>query len=238
MDNLSKRVERERVWHDERFSEDSRSDKTGKFYVALEEWYDDYSNKSSINNIEHCLELGAGLETIALSNQFDFKLKSIDISSKAVEHLNNVDIDNNAIFEMMDIHQMRYKSKSFDRIIGRGVLHHLDLSIALTEIKRVITDDGSIIFGEPLAGNPLINLYRWSTPSLRTPDEQPLSHSDLILIKENFKGAVITYYGFFTLVSAILGINFGRRYFRAIDNIILNKLSLGRFLAWACIIHN
>jgi len=238
MSNLNDRVERERKWHDDRFSLDNRSEQTGRFYFALEEWFQNYCSKSTNNNVETCLELGSGLETISLSEKFTFKLNSIDISHKAVDHLKSLEVENNTTFELMDVHDMEYKSNSFDRVIGRGVLHHLDLSVALPEIQRVLNEKNLIVFGEPLAGNPLINLYRWLTPSLRTPDEQPLSYADLTWIKNSFSGATITYYGFFTLIAAILGIKQGRKYFRAADRLILNKLKLGRFLAWACIIHN
>jgi len=235
---LIDRVERERQWHDDRFSLDNRSEMTGKFYFALKEWFSDYLVKASNPKVKNCLELGAGLETISLSESFHFSLSSIDISHKAIDHLKILQIENKVNFELMDVHDMAYESDSFDRVVGRGVLHHLDLSVALPEIIRVLKRDGSIVFGEPLAGNPFINLYRRLTPSLRTPDEQPLKHVDLVWIKNSFAGASITYYGFFTLISAILGIKSGRKYFRTADNFVLNKLKLGRFLAWACIIHN
>ena len=238
MSKLSERVERERQWHDERFSLDNRSEETGKFYYALEEWFHDYLALASDSNVKKTLELGAGLETIGITQKFSYSLSSIDISQKAVEHLKSLDFDNEVHFEVMDAHDMAYETDSFDRVIGRGVLHHLDLSVALPEMVRVIKHDGSIVFGEPLAGNPLINLYRRLTPSLRTKDERPLNHAHLVRIKNSFPGASIKYYGFFTLISAVLGIKVGRKYFRTADKFVLNRLKLGRFLAWACIIHN
>lgn len=238
MSDLSDRVERERKWHDDRFSLDNRSEQTGRFYFALEEWFQDYLTESCKDNIESCLELGAGLETISLSEKFSFNLNSIDISQKAVGYLKTVETGNKTTFEVMDVHYMSHGSDSFDRVIGRGVLHHLDLTVALPEIKRVLNSTNSVVFGEPLAGNPLINLYRLCTPSLRTPDEQPLSQSDLAWIRKSFAGASITYYGFLTLIHAILGLKRGRKFARTADSFLLNNLKLGRFLAWACIIHN
>ena len=238
MSKLIERVKRERILHDERFSLDNRSEETGNFYYALEEWFHDYLVLATDSSVTDTLELGAGLETIGITQNFSFRLSSIDISKKAVDHLKSLDLENDVHFELMDAHDMDYETDSFDRVIGRGVLHHLDLSAALPEMIRVIKKDGSIVFGEPLAGNPLINLYRRLTPSLRTIDEQPLNHAQLLWIKNSFSGTSIKYYGFFTLISAVLGIKVGRKYFRAADNFVLNKLKLGRFLAWACIIHN
>jgi len=235
--DLNDRVERERKWHDDRFSLDNRSEQTGRFYFALEEWLQDYLAESCKDNVESCLEIGAGLETATLSGKFSFNLNSIDISQKAIGHLKTLKTSNKATFEVMDVHDMSYGSDNFDRVIGRGILHHLDLNVALPEIKRVLNSTNSVVFGEPLAGNPLINLYRYWTPSLRTQDEKPLSHADLICIRNSFVGASITYYGFFTLVAAILGIKQGQKLIRSADHFVLNKLKLGRFLAWACIIH-
>jgi hypothetical protein len=48
-----------------------------------------------------------------------------------------------------------------------------DLSLACSEIARVLRPGGPAIFVEPLGHNPLINAYRKRTPALRTVDEHP-----------------------------------------------------------------
>ena len=70
---IKERVERERAWHDERFHYDTRDESTGTFYFALEDWYKDYLEiifESDAN--KNILELGAGLETIALKSDINF----------------------------------------------------------------------------------------------------------------------------------------------------------------------
>ena len=142
------------------------------------------------------MEVGAGLESVALKAPFKSSLISIDISSTAIDKLKSSKKKGDVVFEVADAHRLPYESNKFDLIIGRGILHHLDLSAAVPELKRVLKQDGGVVFGEPLAGNPLINLYRKLTPSLRTPDEQPLRHSDIMYIKDTFPGTKIFYYGF------------------------------------------
>ena len=66
-------------------------------------------------------------------------------------------------------------SASFDIAYGSGILHHLNLNKSLNELKRILKKDGKIIFIEPMATNPFINLYRKFTPNARTSDEHPLS---------------------------------------------------------------
>lgn len=236
MNNLQDRVEREKKWHDERFNEHARSTKTSKFYQALEYWYIDYDSHFFDTNSDIVLEVGAGLESVALKAPFNSSLISIDISSTAIDKLKSSKKKGDVVFEVADAHRLPYESNKFDLIIGRGILHHLDLSAAVPELKRVLKQDGGVVFGEPLAGNPLINLYRKLTPSLRTPDEQPLRHSDIMYIKDTFPGTKIFYYGFFTLIASMLGLKVSL-FFRSLDHIFLNKFRLGRYLAWACLIH-
>ena len=66
------------------------------------------------------------------------------------------------------------------------MIHHLELDRAYAELARVLPPGGSAIFVEPLGHNPLINLYRRRTPTLRTPDEHPLLMRDLAAAERHF----------------------------------------------------
>tara|TARA_B100001250_G_scaffold414037_1_gene450339 strand:- start:2418 stop:3131 length:714 start_codon:yes stop_codon:yes gene_type:complete len=237
MNKLKERVEREREWHDERFTEDTRDKTTSVFYLALKNWYQDYLDICQNNDSNNVLELGAGLETISIGNKLDYNLTSVDISSKAIEYLKSKNLGHNINFELADVHEMPYADDSFGFVVARGVLHHLDLKIGINEIKRVLKKDGKVIFGEPLAGNLLIRIYRYLTPNLRTPDEEPLSNKDINFVKKSFKNVTVNYYGFITLIFAILGRKYSP-FAKRCDDLILNRLRLGKYLAWACIIRN
>jgi SAM-dependent methyltransferase len=234
---LKDRVERERKWHDDRFSDNDTRDTGGRFYFALKDWYGNYDSLCLSHNYINALEVGAGLETISLDNIIPYSLTSIDISLKAINALKGKEIASNIAFEVADAHELPYKDEEFDFIFARGVLHHLDLEIGISEIKRVLSANGKVLFGEPLAGNPLIQLYRFLTPNLRTPDEKPLSAKDIRFVRDSFEGVTVTYFGFVTLIVAIIG-NKHSKLAAKIDNFILNKLRLGPYLAWACLINN
>lgn len=235
---IKERVERERSWHDERFHHDTRDETTGTFYFALEDWYKDYLNiVFEADADKNILELGAGLETIALKKDFNFSLTSVDISSKAINYLSSKKLGSNIKFEIQDVHDMSYQNNTFDLILARGVLHHLEINIGIAEISRVLKNNGQILFGEPLSGNPLIRIYRYLTPHLRTPDEKPLTGKDIKFIKKSFDNVTVDYYGFFTLIFAIL-LKRHSPLARSLDKLFLNKFKLGRFLAWSCIIKN
>ena len=116
-------------------------------------------------------------------------------------------------------------------------MHHLDLKVGISELKRVLSSNGKVLFGEPLAGNPLIQIYRFLTPKLRTPDERPLRAKDIKLVRDSFEGVKIRYYGFLSIISAIV-MNKHSKLAEKLDDFILNRLKLGPYLAWACLIEN
>lgn len=235
MGDISERSERERDWHNQRFANDPRS-RARKFYLALGNWYADYHFLVSEWVLDgRCLELGAGLESVALRDGFSGSLCSIDISEAAVDKLAALNLGSNIKFEVADAHALPMDDESFDLIIGRGILHHLELPAALQEIKRVMKPSGAIIFGEPLAGNPVIRMYRLVTPKLRSSDEAPLTRSAIAELAKTLPGIQVRYYAFLTLLPAILGIA-PPKLLEKCDGFLLNSCGLGQWLAWACLI--
>ncbi len=82
-------------------------------------------------------------------------------------------------FSVMDAHNLQFKDDTIDVVVGHGILHHLNVGVALCEIHRVLRPNGRVLLVEPLSDNPLLRLFRTFTPSARTEDEQPFSASDL-----------------------------------------------------------
>lgn len=50
--------------------------------------------------------------------------------------------------------RLPFKDMSFDAVVGNAVLHHLDMPLALQEIKRVLIHGGRFAFAEPNMLNP------------------------------------------------------------------------------------
>lgn len=97
-------------------------------------------------------------------------------------------------FRVMDAHKLQFESDQFDLVVGQGILHHLDLPVCLAEVRRVLKPGGFALFIEPLAGNPLLRLFRVLTPAARTVDEKPLDATDLRRIAADWEVAS-RYYG-------------------------------------------
>lgn len=119
------------------------------------------------------------------------KVYGIDISERyiraAIDRMRSAGVNEDSYeFCVMDAHNLKFDNEYFDSVIGNGILHHLDIPVAINEIKRVLKNTGFAMFQEPLIGTPLMRLFRILTPSARTPDERPLSESDLKLLESMF----------------------------------------------------
>ena len=134
----------------------------------LENWL-----KSRCQNGAKVLEYGCG------TGSFSFFLASlgahvvgIDISdvgiSQAREEAKRRGLANKTEFYVMDAESTTFPDNTFDVICVSGVLHHLDRAKAFKEMARILKPAGAAIAAEPLAHNPLIQLYRKMTPYLRT----------------------------------------------------------------------
>jgi len=131
------------------------------------------------------LDLGCGKGEYSLSLlSRGAHVTGVDISDKYVncarEAAQSACLDHSRfVFKVMDAHALEFQDGSFDLVVGSGILHHLDMFRALDELCRVLKPGGRTLFLEPLAGNPLLKLFRLMTPRARTRDERPLTRGDL-----------------------------------------------------------
>jgi len=118
------------------------------------------------------------------------KYTGIDISnlriSKANEIIRSKALGSQASAVKMNAEKLEFPDNSFDIVYGEAIIHHLDMDIAMKEIKRAIKPNGFALFIEPRGDNPVINRFRNKTPHLRTIDEHPLVKQDFDIIKKYF----------------------------------------------------
>lgn len=82
----------------------------------------------------------------------------------------------------------------FDVILGRYVLHHLDLEVAASEIARLLRPGGRAVFVENSGANSVLMFARrhlvgrFGIRRLGTADEHPLSRADIERMAAAFSG--------------------------------------------------
>ena len=195
---------REKEFHNKLQSK-SKSRFENIFYKALYNMYEDFSvyisEKASNKTV---LDYGCGTGNISqrIAASSPLRLFGIDISdvsiNKAIENAKNSNLQID--YSVDNCEETKFKAEKFDLVFGSGILHHLNLKRSVSEINRILKNNGEMVFLEPLGTNPLINFYRKLTPKSRSEDEHPFLKKDFDFIESLFEQVTIKYYGFFTLV--------------------------------------
>jgi len=242
----AERIARERMYHNQRFADDSeRETRVGRFYAAICYGFDLYRkrvNEEARNR--RVLEYGCGTGSLAfgLTAQAG-QVIGIDISDVAIRQardsagrrgLKNIE------FVVDNAEAMQLPDKYVDVVVGSGIVHHLDIPKSMSEVRRVLSDGGIAIFAEPLAHNPVLNWYRNRTPELRSADEHPLTVADLRGMARGFSSTKLTYFG---LVAPILGCfstdakseSLMTQFIWWLDRMLCSVPGLNRY-AWYCLI--
>jgi SAM-dependent methyltransferase len=82
--------------------------------------------------------------------------------------------------------KLPFADASFYVVLGKQILHHLQLDVATAELARELKPGGRAIFLEPLIHNPILELYRGLTPHLRSPTEKAPSMTDMHCMSTHF----------------------------------------------------
>jgi SAM-dependent methyltransferase len=193
----------------------------------------------------HCyqkrvLEYGCGTGTYAsFLAERGASYFGIDISDVAIQKSKDdsfIALSNLQSFIIMNGEKLGFKDNTFDLVCGSGILHHLNIEKAFNEICRVLKKEGMAIFREPLGHNPIINLYRKSTPELRTKDEHPLKINDINMARNYFGKIDIHFFNLITLIAVIFR---KKKYFNKvifvldkIDQVLFNLFPFLKKYAW------
>ncbi len=77
---------------------------------------------------------------------------------------------------------------TFDLVYIANTIHHVTDKRAMYEqVLRALKPGGRVFTWDPLAYNPVINVYRNMATDVRTPDEEPLTFKDVELLGEYFE---------------------------------------------------
>lgn len=159
-------------------------------------------------NGKHICELGCGggWLTRELATR-GARVSALDISAEALSltrERNKEFIPKQVDVQKMDASNLLFNDESFDLVIGVSILHHIDISKAAVEVSRVLKPGGKAVFIEPLAHNPISNLWRRLSPGARTPDERPLSYSEISEMGRHFSSVECQEFALLTLLSSFV----------------------------------
>lgn len=115
-------------------------------------------------------------------------------------------LSGNTLFLQGDCERTGFPDESIDVMICSGMLHHLDVEQAFPEMRRILKPGGVCLAIEALDYNPVIKMYRWLTPKLRTDWEAHhiLSHKELRLARRHFDVCNARYWHLFSTFAAPL----------------------------------
>lgn len=160
----------------------------------------------------------------------------IDISRVSVENAKREAAAQglqNTRFVQADAENTMLPDNSIDRIVCSGMLHHLDLSYAFPELRRILKPGGRILAMESLNYNPAMKIYRAITPEMRTDWEKAhiLSLKDVKFASRFFDVANVKYWHIASLIAPYARIMKALPALDMIDR-LLTRVPLVRLLAW------
>jgi len=188
---LAARLQREAQFHDAKYG---GAELYPRHYAARPTQYVYAQLRACLGDLhgKRVLEYGCGERWITRDlARMGGQVCAFDISPQAAQNTRGVlaaeGLLDRCRVEVMPAESLVYEPQSFDVAVGFAIIHHLDLVKALAELHRVLKPGGVGYFAEPLATNPLIQLYRRMTPQFRTADERPLVLSQLPSLLSSFR---------------------------------------------------
>lgn len=243
---MKSKIEKERLFHNQRFGGDDHQRANANKYYSIDKFLNDYFFKIIKANCKNAdlLEYGCGTGDNAFYWAMNgANVTGIDISDEGIKkaQLLAKGKKSDVKFYQMNAEDMQqFNENSFDIVTGRAILHHLDLNKAYSELSRVLRKNGRAVFVEPLGHNPIINLYRKLTPSMRTEDEHPLTVKDIKKANTFFRKIKVTHFHLFT----ILAVPFRSFFFfhsmlwilNSFDTFLLSNLPILKKYSWIVVI--
>ena len=186
------------------------------------------------------LELGCGAGDLSVELlRRGARLTAIDISPRMAELARSRAEGLPATFVVAPAEQTGLPDASFDLVVGKWVLHHVDVAAAALEVRRVLKPGGRAVFFENQDRNPVLRLARrrlWGARRLNwvgTKDEHPLTRTDLDTLKRTFASVELAYpnFYFFEALSRAMGHRLGGP-LKRMDALVWRRVPSARPWSW------
>ena len=136
------------------------------------------------------LDIGSGLgESSVYFALQGARVTIVDISPEMIETARNLGrrfgVELHGIVSGAE--DLNVPAESYDLIYIANTIHHIhDRALLFEQMSNALKPGGKFFSYDPLAYNPLINIYRRMATAVRTPDESPLTVADLKLARKYF----------------------------------------------------
>ncbi len=164
---------------------------------------------------------GYGFTSVNLSKR-GASIDSIDISPKMIE-LTQKNAEFNQVQDMihariMSAQNLDFPDQTFDYVVGMGILHHLNLSLAGKEISRVLKPGGQAFFLEPRIPHKWFIHFRSLIPvrCYESPGGSQLTDRDIQGFTRYFSKQDLEYFLFLRKLTRFPGI---KRFENMLDNL-------------------
>lgn len=219
----SKRKQEERAFHNASKATRDRTDLGGDAYKAM------HGNKKfySVVDASHFylnawlarhapgavfLDYGCGTgEQAIIAAKLGCALAiGIDISDgsidRARDNARTAGVADRCVFVQADCERTGLPDESIDVVLCSGMLHHVDLSYAFPELRRIMKPGARALAFEALAYNPAFWLYRRLTPLMRTAweKEHTLSMRDVRFASRFFNIGEVRFWHLFILLAVMV----------------------------------
>jgi len=150
------------------------------------------------------LDIGSGLgESSVYFALLGADVTTVDISPKMVELA--VKLGETYGVKLTGVvsaaESLNVSNSSFDFVYIGNLMHHItDRAKMFEQIQQALKPNGKFFSWDPLAYNPVINVYRKMATQVRTEDEAPLTTADLALAKKYFYNVGHQEFWFLSLV--------------------------------------
>lgn len=149
------------------------------------------------------LELGCGCgEASVYFAKHGADVTATDLSSGMLNLVHRVAAHHGVVLKtyQCSANETNLSEETFDIVYAANLLHHVDIEKTIREAHRLLKPGGVFAAWDPVAYNPLINIYRRMATSVRTSDEHPLRCRDIAIIRKYFPDCSVSGYWLCTLL--------------------------------------
>lgn len=178
------------------------------------------------------LEYGCGLGQLSVLlaksganvHAFDISEVSVGVTRKRAE-IN--DVADRVTVTTAAGESLPFADESFDVVVGKAVLHHLNVDLSAGHLYRVLKENGKATFTEPMGMNPLLKLGRDHLPY---PDknprgaDHPLNYNDINRWGEAFREFSYHELQLLSMFERVLGFKRRLPFLQRVDEVLLKQV--------------